>query len=262
MSGLATIAVLAFLLGVRHATDADHVIAVTTILTRHRSMAGAVAIGAAWGVGHTLTILVVGGGIVLLGWAVPVRLELSMELAVAIMLIALGMANLDGLLARLRARFTRAGRHHDWPVRPHRHGDYVHTHAHGPAPADHPHAADHNPVARLDRWLGGLRGYKLLRPVLVGVVHGLAGSAAVALLVLATISGPALSMLYLLVFGLGTILGMMLITMAIALPLLRPRVAAEKLTARLRAAAGVLSLGFGLFLVYDIGLVRGLFTLP
>ena len=210
MTGLLAVSTFAFLLGMRHATDADHVIAVTTVVTRHRSVGSALAIGGAWGVGHSLTILVVGSGIILLGWVIPLRVELSMELAVGVMLIGLGAANLDG-----------------HPTEPHDHG--------------------------------ALPSHRLARPLLIGVVHGLAGSAAVALLVLATIPAPGWSLAYLAVFGVGTILGMMLITAAIALPLTDPRMESARLLGWLRLAAGIASLGFGLFLVYRVGLVEGLF---
>src|SRR5579859_885538 len=97
-----SILVLGFFVGMRHATDPDHVIAVTTIVARHRTARGAALIGAVWGVGHTLTILVVGSGIILFSWVIPGRLGLSMELAVGLMLIALGVANLRDVLQLVR----------------------------------------------------------------------------------------------------------------------------------------------------------------
>ena len=218
MTGLLTVSTLAFLLGMRHATDADHVIAVTTVVTRYRSVGTALAIGGAWGVGHSVTILVVGSGIILLGWVIPLRVELSLELAVGVMLVVLGAANMDGLFG---------GKTPEHPTEPHEHGV--------------------------------LPSHRLARPLLIGVVHGLAGSAAVALLVLATIPAPGWSLAYLAVFGVGTILGMMLITAAIALPLSNPRMESARLMGWLRLAAGIASLGFGLFLVYRVGLAEGLF---
>lgn len=261
MTGFLTVAIVAFVLGIRHATDADHIIATTAIVTRHRSLSGAAAIGLAWGVGHTLTILVVGGGIILLGWVIPESVGLSMELAVGVMLIILGLTNLRGVVDRTRWLATAPAPEPELAPRTHRHGDYVHTHAHVGASGRHPHPEDATPVARLDRAFGALKAYQLVRPLLVGVVHGLAGSAAVTLLVLATIPSPGWSMAYLLIFGAGTILGMMAFTVAISLPLLHPRVGSANLAGRLRAAAGILSLGFGLFLVYDVGVVQGLFGL-
>lgn len=261
MTGLLAVLALGFFLGMRHATDPDHVIAVTTIVARHRTARGAALIGAVWGVGHTLTILVVGGGIILFSWVIPGRLGLSMELAVGVMLIVLGIANLRDVLRLVRRSAATApeaasGHLHSHP---HSHGDYVHSHAHGHEPESHPHQPEQTPVGWLDRHFGGLGLYQLVRPLVVGVVHGLAGSAAVALLVLATISNPKWAVLYLLIFGIGTIVGMMLITVAIALPFaLSPR--QSRFAGRLRLASGLVSVAFGLLLTYQIGIVHGLFT--
>ena len=253
MSGLPAIAAVGFFLGMRHATDPDHVIAVSTIVTRVRGTKQAAVIGAVWGLGHTLTILIVGAGIILLGWVIPARLGLSLELSVGIMLIVLGLMNLSGILARIPAG-PRAHSH------AHPHGDFIHTHPHGHDPETHPHDASRTPVAWLDGHLGGLGLYQLLRPLVVGVVHGLAGSAAVALLVLATIPSPGWAIAYLLVFGAGTVAGMMLITALIALPAAyaeRRRTAWQR---SVRLASGLLSLGFGLFLAWQIGIAHGLLT--
>jgi len=202
------------LLGMRHATDADHVVAVTTIVARSPTARAALAIGALWGLGHTATVLFVGGAIIVFGAVIPPRLGLSLEMAVALMLIVLGSINLAG-------GGRRAG----------------HV-ARGHAP---PRAG----------W----------RPLVIGVVHGLAGSAAVALLVLATVRDAVWAALYLLIFGAGTVLGMVLLTVAMTLPL---AAAARRFQAFERAAAvctGGLSLAFGLFLVYRLGVVEGLFSL-
>ncbi len=261
MTSILAVGVLGFFLGMRHATDPDHVIAVTTIVSRHRTTAGAALIGALWGVGHTLTILVVGAGIILLGWVIPPRVGLSLELSVGLMLIVLGIMNLTGVLQRITERVTPAtgppGMVH---AHPHPHGDYVHTHVHGHEPEAHPHAPEQTPLARLDRWLGRLGPYQTVRPLIVGVVHGLAGSAAVALLVLTTIgNNTAWSILYLLLFGVGTIAGMMLITAGIAWPFAYAGARFPRLPYRLRVASGVISLLFGLALAYQIGVVDGRF---
>ncbi len=260
MTSLLAVCVLGFFLGMRHATDPDHVIAVTTIVSRHRTTAGAATIGALWGVGHTLTILVVGAGIILLGWVIPPRVGLSLELSVGVMLIVLGLMNLTGVLQRITESVTPpAGTPGTVHAHPHSHGDYVHTHLHGHEPEAHPHAPDQTPLGRLDRRLGGLGLYQTARPLIVGVVHGLAGSAAVALLVLTTIGNTAWSILYLLLFGLGTIAGMMLITAAIAWPFVYAGARFPRLPHRLRVASGVISLAVGLALAYQIGVVDGLF---
>src|SRR5215510_10663875 len=88
---------LGFFLGMRHATDADHVVAIATIISRERTMKGSVLIGAAWGIGHTLTVLAVGVAIIGFGIVIPPRLGLSMEFAVGIMLVVLGVLTLTGM---------------------------------------------------------------------------------------------------------------------------------------------------------------------
>jgi high-affinity nickel-transport protein len=260
MTSLLAVCVLGFFLGMRHATDADHVIAVTTIVSRYRTTAGAAMIGALWGVGHTLTIVVVGAGIILLGWVIPPRVGLSLELSVGVMLIVLGLMNLTGVLQRVTEVVTPvAGPPRTVHAHPHPHGDYVHTHVHGHEPEAHPHAPDQTPLARLDRWLGRIGLYQTARPLIVGVVHGLAGSAAVALLVLATIGNTAWSILYLLLFGVGTIAGMMLVTAGIAWPVAYAGARFPSLPHGIRVASGIISLLFGLALAYQIGVVDGLF---
>jgi hypothetical protein len=221
---LFAILALGFFLGMRHATDSDHVIAVTTIVSRERSAKAALWVGALWGLGHSATILTVGGAIVLFGWIIPPRLGLSMEMSVAVMLIVLGAMNLSGALSGIK---QAAHRHH------------------------HPHALDETPTTHVH-----VRGP--LRPLVIGIVHGLAGSAAVALLVLATIKSASLALLYLAIFGAGTVAGMMLLTAAMALPIsvLSQRFGISE--AFIARATGLLSIAFGLFLAYRIGIADGL----
>ena len=132
-----------------------------------------------------------------------------------------------------------------------------HSHAHGHEPGTHGHAEEDNPPAKLDRALGRSRFYQAVRPIVIGVMHGLAGSAAIALLVLPIIKNPIWAMAYLFIFGVGTIAGMMIITAAIAIPV-SCSARFQFLHRHLGTAAGVLSLGFGLFLAYRIGFVDGL----
>jgi len=257
MSALLSVVFLGFFLGMRHATDSDHVIAVTTIVTRRRTLGGAVLIGVLWGLGHTLTILLVGGAIILFGLVIPPRVGLTMEFSVAVMLILLGALNLTGIMEQIHAALGSGRGPHSHP---HSHNDYVHSHPHGHGPGDHGHGEDETPQGWLDRRFGGLGLYQALRPLVVGLVHGLAGSAAVALLVLTTIRNPAWAVAYLLVFGVGTIAGMMLITGTIAIPIAYTARRFEQVDRWLATASGVLSLAFGLFLAYQIGIVDGLFT--
>jgi hypothetical protein len=208
LTALLTILALGFLLGMRHATDPDHVVAVTTIVSQQRSLARAARTGVLWGVGHTATILLVGGAIIVLKVqlsGIPPRLGLSLEFAVAIMLVVLGLLTLAGGERRV---------------------------------------AD-----------------STARPITVGFVHGLAGSAAVATLPqVALIPDPLWAVGYLAVFGVGTIAGMLLVTVSIAAPSLLATHRFAGMNRTLRIASGVASIAFGLFLAHRIGFVDGLFT--
>jgi high-affinity nickel permease len=259
-SGLAILAI-GFFLGMRHATDPDHVIAVSTIVSRERSIAKAAYIGILWGLGHTLTILAVGAAIILLGLAIPTRVGLTMEFCVGLMLILLGVLNLTGTMKWMSEKFSPAhppvtGDH----AHIHEHGAKMHFHWHSHAPLSDHHGESLAPPPALERSFAGLGLYHSLRPLFVGIVHGLAGSAAVALLVVSAIHEPKWAVLYLLVFGVGTIAGMMLITSVIALPFSFAGYRFAWLNRSLVIGSGVLSLAFGLFVCYQIGFVDGLFT--
>jgi len=195
---------LGALLGLRHATDADHVVAVTTIVARQRSWLQAARIGAVWGIGHSVTLFLLGGAIIGFRLVIPPRIGLGLEFAVALMLIGLGYANL---------------RRRDEPSAP-----------------------------------------SLHRPFWIGVVHGLAGSAAVALLVLSTIRAPLEAAAYLLMFGFGTIVGMMLVTLLLAAPTVYAGARVARMQGRVRLAAGALSIVFGLLLARELIVDGGLFS--
>jgi high-affinity nickel permease len=269
MIGLLSIIALGFFLGMRHATDPDHVIAVTTIVSRYRKIGHAAMIGAFWGLGHTLTILLVGSGIIVFGWVIPTRVGLSMEFSVGLMLILLGILNLTGIMQAIHDAVSSdhakgpPADHlspHAVHSHPHQHGDYIHTHPHKHEPEAHPHQPDQTPLGWFDRHFNQIGLYQVARPLVVGLVHGLAGSAAVALLVLTTIHNPKWAVMYLLVFGLGTIAGMMLVTGAMVLPFAYAGNRFARLNHGLRVASGLISVAFGLFLVYELGFVNGLFT--
>ncbi|MDQ8150649.1 MAG: HupE/UreJ family protein [Gemmatimonadota bacterium] len=195
---------LGALLGLRHATDADHVVAVTTIVARQRSWLQAARIGAVWGIGHSVTLFLLGGAIIGFRLVIPPRIGLGLEFAVALMLIGLGYANL---------------RQRDEPSAP-----------------------------------------SLHRPFWIGVVHGLAGSAAVALLVLSTIRAPLAAAAYLLMFGFGTIVGMMLVTLLLAAPTVYAGARVARMQGSVRLAAGALSIVFGLLLARELIVDGGLFS--
>jgi ABC-type nickel/cobalt efflux system permease component RcnA len=259
MVSLLSIIALGFFLGMRHATDPDHVIAVSTIVSRQRHVGRSAMIGAFWGLGHTLTIFLVGAAIILFNLVIPPRIGLSMELSVGLMLIVLGVLNVVSFFRSI----APASLHADQPAlihsHAHSHGDYIHSHSHGHSPEQHPHRPDQTPLSYLDRAFGRLGVYQYCRPLVVGVVHGLAGSAAVALLVLTTIRNPRWAVGYLLVFGIGTIAGMMLITISMA-STFRVLPQSRRFSQGLAMASGVLSLTFGLFVAYQICFVSGLFS--
>ncbi len=250
------IAGFGLVLGMRHSTDADHVVAISTIVTRQRSIRGAALIGTLWGLGHTVTIFLVGCLIILWGVVIPPRIGLSMEFSVALMLILLGVLNLTGVLAKLAARFTPS---------------HVHSADADRRASNHPSAMTRLPKQqvrlRRDDAGGSLRHtltstgiQHMLRPIAIGLVHGLAGSAAIALLVLSTIHTPLYAVLYLVIFGVGTMLGMMCMTAAMALPLVYAGDRVPQVSRYLGVASGVVSVCFGMFLVYQLGYLGGLFT--
>jgi hypothetical protein len=257
MTALLAIIALGFFLGMRHATDPDHVVAVTTIVSRERTLLHATLIGALWGIGHTLTILAVGSAIILFKLTIPPRLGLSMELCVGLMLVLLGILNLTGALRRamewLTVRRLGSGAHSHFLL-----GRWmVHTHDENGEPV---FMDSLSILGWTPQWWKKLGLFHVLRPLVVGIVHGLAGSAAVALLVLTAISRPSWAIGYLLIFGLGTVAGMMLITAAIALPFAYSLQHFARLNRGLAYASGFVSVVFGLFLCYQTGFINGLFT--
>jgi hypothetical protein len=205
MTSISSILALGFMLGMRHALDPDHVVAVSTIVSGQRTLSRASLIGALWGIGHTATILLVGGSILLFRLTIPPRAGLAMEFAVAVMLVVLGVRNL-----------------------------------------------------RRDPDVGASRS--AVRPIVIGFVHGLAGSAFVAMLVLGAIRDPLLGLVYLLVFGLGTVAGMTAITGVIAIPASLAVARVRSMQRYLGVASGVASVAFGLFLAHQVGVVDGLFS--
>ena len=255
MTQFLALAGFGFLLGMRHATDADHVIAVTTILNRSRRFAHLTLIGALWGLGHTVTVVVVGVAIIAFNVVIPPPVGLAMEFAVALMLIALGILNLTGGLRQLTERVTPPAPMHGHP--------HAHLHAHDDDVVEHPHRHAHLHGHGSDAGLGLLETlgwYQIARPVAVGLVHGLAGSAAVALLVLATIQDTGTALGYLLIFCVGVAAGMALLTTVIGLPFWVASARSEQINRWLMIASGLLSLAFGVYLAYQIGVVDGLFT--
>jgi|HubBroStandDraft_3_1064219.scaffolds.fasta_scaffold01237_9 ABC-type nickel/cobalt efflux system permease component RcnA len=196
---MTSLLILGLLLGMRHALEADHVAAVASLATRSKGVGGTVLQGVAWGLGHTLTLLAVGGVCLLLRAAISERVAAALEGAVGVMLLLLGA----DILWRLRRRRVH--------LHVHRHDDgTVHLHAHRHAPGE-AHDPDHHLHTHP-------RGFPV-RALLVGLVHGLAGSAALLLVAATTLSSAWLGVLYIAVFGAGSIIGMALLSVVIALPL-------------------------------------------
>jgi len=234
------ILILGFFLGMRHATDPDHVVAVMTIVTKQRGVAKAGVIGALWGVGHTFTIFLVGVAIILFKVSIPPRLGLSMEFAVGLMLILLGVLNLTGVLRWLQHKFTPS--------------------MVMPQEQTAPVTVSSTRGNWLDRHLREMGLYNALRPLVIGTVHGLAGSAAVAILVMTTITDPWWAIAYLLLFGLGTVAGMAAMTTAMAYPIVYTGRKMFRWNQALAVGSGVLSVAFGMFISFQIGIGGGLFT--
>jgi len=195
---------IGFLLGLRHATDADHIAAVATFVSRDRSLVGSCLVGTFWGVGHTAALLTAGVATIIFKLTISPALEKTLEIVVALVLIVLGGQVL------LRSLYGDAE---------------VHRHRH---------------VLVSGR-----------RPFLVGLLHGLAGSAALTLLTLATISSPLAGALYIVVFGIGSTAGMLAVTGVIALPFVLTAGRAHRLNTAIRATAGAASLVLGVWLVWQ-----------
>lgn len=200
---------LGFVLGMVHATDADHVAAMSTVVAERRKLASAAWAGALWGLGHTAMVMMVGGAIVVFHLVVPAKVALALELGVAAMLVTLGVRSL------LHGR------------RPHRHT-----------------AAARTPIESVG----------------IGLVHGLAGSAGVALAVLAEVQSPTVGVAYLGLFGFGTVIGMALVTAALSLPFLVAGRRCAALSVPLGRVAGIASMAVGAALAYRICVVEGLFA--
>lgn len=207
---------LGFLLGLRHATDADHIAAITTFVSREQSIRTATRIGVLWGIGHSASVTLVAIPVILFSLTLPPKLGLGFEFFVGVMLVALGLATI-----------------------------IIHSHT-------HQHKSHQTHTHEHVHFLGL---FHTIRPLIVGLVHGLAGSAAITLLVLSTIKDPRLSIVYLLIFHFGVISGMMLITTAFGTTVILIKKKSESIHKYLIFASGVFSLAFGLYIMYQTGML-------
>ncbi len=221
---------LGLVFGLKHATEADHIVAVSTIVSEHRNVLRAALVGGLWGVGHTASLLFVGVVVLLLRVAVPLRAAAWLEFGVALMIVGLGI---NVIVRALRRQNVHAHAHeHDGVTHAH-----LHFHDRETAQPSHSHA-----TARV--------GFK---PVLVGAMHGLAGSAALTLLVLTQIESFGLGLLYLGVFGIGSVVGMLLMSSLVGLPFALSAGRLPRLSHGLQLVAGVLSVAFGLWYAFGTG---------
>jgi sulfite exporter TauE/SafE len=225
---------LGFVLGLKHALDADHLVAVSTIVGRERSVWKSSIVGAVWGMGHTASLFIAAVAVILLKLTISPRVALTLEFGVGLMLILLG---LDLVRRVITGEIS------------------IHSHSHADGDAEHAHlhvhtdalaAADesHHPVGK--------------RPFWVGLVHGFAGSAALMLFVLTTITSPWMGLLYVLVFGAGTIGGMLVMSAIIGLPFALANRVFSGIVGKIQFAAGLGSLGFGIFYAWHIAVAEGL----
>jgi len=222
----ATLLGVGFLLGLRHALDTDHLAAVSTVLAERPSLLASGAVGLWWGVGHTLTLLLVGAVVLAWGVHIPAQFEAIAESCVAVLLILLGVT----LALRLyRERWHVHSHHHDG--RPH-----VHFHSHQ-RQEDHRHR----------HWMT-----ELIRPLCIGMAHGLAGSAALMLMILATTTDMVAGLLSILVFGIGSIIGMMVIGLTISVPIIYSRSVSRRLFIGVQGVASVASVSVGVWMLVGL----------
>lgn len=218
-----------FVLGLRHALDPDHLAAVSTIVSDHKSLRRSSLIGTFWGLGHSASLLGVGLLIILLRVSIPQHVLPWMEAPVAVMLIVLGI----GATRRaLRERGVEVHSH------VHAHGNEPHAHVHVHVGEEHDHM---HRIFKLGR-----------RPFAVGLVHGFAGSAALVLLVLTQIPSVALGLVYMAVFGIGSIGGMLIMSALISVPFVLTARRFEAINGIIRLCAGLFSLAFGLMIAWEL----------
>ena len=231
---MTSLLLIGFLIGMRHALDADHVAAVASLTTRQQTLKQAMKQGMAWGLGHTITLFTIGSIVLWMDTVMPVALAQLLEILVGLMLVLLGA---DVLLRVVRERIH---------FHQHRHGKQSHFHAHSHV-KEKAHSDSRHQHQHIDKFP--------VRFLMVGLMHGMAGSAALILLMLETINSPWLGMIYILLFGIGSILGMAVLSLAIAIPL---RASAKGLTwlhNGLQAAIGVFTVGLGANILYSYGMI-------
>lgn len=226
---------LGLLFGLKHATEVDHVVAVSTIASQQRNVLRSALVGALWGAGHTASLLIVGVIVLCLRIAIPESVSRWLELGVALMIIGLGTAAL-------------------WRALRNRSDVHVHEHSHEGVSHVHIHFHESETRHKAERKHSHAVSAVGIKPVLIGMMHGLAGSGALTLLVLTQISSIWMGFLYLVVFGLGSIVGMLLMSGLIGLPFALTSRSLSSLHHRMQLVAAVVSIVFGLWYAYRTAL--------
>jgi ABC-type nickel/cobalt efflux system permease component RcnA len=239
---LLAVLTIGLVFGLKHATEVDHVVAISTIVSRHKNVFRSALVGALWGAGHTASLLIVGVIVLSLRIAIPEQVSGWLEFGVAVMIIALGVS------ALWRAVRTNSEVH----LHQHSHDGLSHTHVHF-----HEHENKHIPTTQAAHSHAVSRiGWK---PVLVGMMHGFAGSGALTLLVLTQISSSLIGFLYMATFGLGSIAGMLLMSGLIGLPFAFTSGKLTYLHQGLQTLAAVFSICFGIWYAFRAGAGASLF---
>ena len=236
-----TVLIIGFTLGLKHATEVDHVIAISTIVSQHKNVFRSAIVGALWGAGHTASLLVVGVIALLLRVAIPERVSGLLEFGVALMIIGLGIS----ALWRALRKGTQIHVHE------HSHDGLKHKHIHF-----HEHEKKHEPssTSRHSHTVSRVG----IKPLLIGTMHGLAGSGALTLLVLTQISSSLIGFLYLAIFGIGSIAGMVLMSGLLGLPFALTSRNLDHIHRQLQTVAAALTICFGIWYAYHTG-ANGLF---
>ncbi|MGG3471030.1 sulfite exporter TauE/SafE family protein [Neobacillus pocheonensis] len=212
---LLSILLIGFLLGIKHAIEPDHVIAVSTIASKSKDIKRSVFAGVYWGIGHTATLFIFGMFLIIAKNTITDTVALSLEFLVGIMLVTLGVNSIVSIL----------------------------KHSH-----QHTHASDTNEKARPH-----------IKSFFIGLIHGLAGSAAMVLLTMSTVTTAWQGAIYILIFGCGTVIGMLSFSTVIGLPFVLT--SGKQVNRYLNNLAGIISILFGIYYMYNLGVNEGLFSL-
>lgn len=217
---------IGFIIGLQHAFEPDHVVAVSALISKNKSIRKSAILGSLWGLGHTTTLFIVGALIMLLKITIPETIALSLEFIVGIVIAALGINLLYELITKKK---------------------HIHSHEHDGVSHSHMHTHAHTTLSGHDH---------KHKTFAVGLIHGMAGSAGLMLLVLTTISSFWLGLLYILIFGIGSMFGMAIVSGIISLPLVYPK--SKTINKTFQYAIGIISIAFGSYLMFNIGYFEGL----